>query len=211
MRMMMIAAALALGGCATAVSDSLERRGVGSGAVLVERLDSARTDMTAAANNFAAAEAALDAVGSLDGPLLAQQSSAVRAAGQNAALSAQDLRLSLDSAKSAAVRYFRDQEDELELMGATDEGYRAASDALSATRGAWRAYEAATESAALRLSPALSLYEAEASALRRSPTSGLAAAERAQSRANAIAAVKDVRASLGVAVQAGDDLRTALN
>lgn len=211
MRMMTIAAALALGGCATAVSDSLERRGVGSGAVLVERLDDAHTDMTAAADSFAAAEAALDAVESLDGALLAQQSSVVRAAGQNAALSAQDLRLSLDSAKSAAARYFRDRDDELKLMGATDEGYRAASDTLAATRTLWRAFDAASDAAAFRLSPALSLYDAEASALRRNPTSGLAAAARAQSRANAIAAVKDVRASLGVAVQAGDDIRKALN
>jgi hypothetical protein len=211
MRIMVIAAAMALSGCATAVYDSLERRGIDASAVLVERLDKTRADMLVASESFAASSVALVAVDQLDGAALAQQSNAVKAAGQDAALAAQDLRLSLDSAKTAAARYFREREDESALMESNGGNRDAAGSQLAATNAAWRAFETASDASALRLSPALSLYDAEASALRRNPTSGLAAASRAKSRAGAIAAIDDVRASLDIAVKAGDDLRSALN
>ncbi len=211
MRNLIIAAALALGGCATAVYDSLERRGIDSGAVFVERLDNTRADMLVASKSFAASSAALAAVDQLDGAALARQSNAVKAAGQDVAVAARDLRLSLDSAKAAAARYFGASEDELTLMESNVEGLDAAGKKLAATNAAWRSFEAASDAAALRLSPALSLCDAEASALRRNPTSGLAAASRAKSRAGAISAVGDVRASLNIAVMAGDELRSALN
>lgn len=211
MRNLIIAAALALGGCATGVYDSLERRGIDSGAVFVERLDNTLADMLVASKSLSASSAALAAIDQLDGAALARQSNEVKAAGQDVALAARDLRLSLDSAKAAAARYFRASEDELTLMESNVGGRDAAGNKLAATNAAWRSFEAASDAAALRLSPALSLYNAEASALRRNPSSGLAAASRAKSRAGAISAVGDVRASLDIAVKAGDVLRTALN
>lgn len=210
MRNFMIAAAIALSGCATAVNDSLERRGVDSGAVFIERLDDARAAMTVASESFAAASAALEAVDALDGPALAQQSNKVRAAGQDAALAAQDLRLSLDSAGSAGERYFRDKENELTLIGKDQEAREMAASKLAASQTAWRTFETASDAAALRLSPALSLYDAEATALRRDPTSGLVAAARAKSRAGALSSVSDVLASLDAAIRANDELRAAL-
>lgn len=210
MRNFIIAAAFALSGCATAVNDSLERRGVDSGAVFAERLEDARAAMTVASTSFAAAAAALAAVEALDGPALARQSTEVRAAGQDAALAAQDLRLSLGSAGSAGERYFRDKENELTLIAKDQEAREAAASKLAATHKAWRAFETASDAAALRLSPALSLYDAEATALRRDPTSGLAAAARARSRAGALSSVSDVLVGLDAAIRANDDLRAAL-
>lgn len=199
----MFAAGLSLAACATAVADSLDRRGVDAGAMLVERASEARGAALRGQDAFDKAAAALAAIDGLDGAALSRQAGAVRAAGAAAALAAQDVRLATDTMEAASGRYFRAKEDELALM--TGEQNRAAAEqALAADAAAHQDFRSTIEAATLRASPALSLYDAEATALRNAPTSGVAAGARASERAAAVAAATEAAKGLGAAVAAGD-------
>jgi hypothetical protein len=204
MRILMIAAALALSGCATAVNDSLDRRGVDAKTIFTERVAATRNDAARAQSAFSAAAAELQKVGGLDGAALSRQLDQARAAGQDAALSAQDLRLSIDTAKAAGSRLIQKKEEELALMKTSEETLRAARADLDALKVGNRTYLGAFDAAKLRLSPALSLYDAEVTALRRNATSRIAAEARAGERASAIEASNDAAQSLGAAVVEAD-------
>ncbi len=200
----MFAATLSLSACATAVADSLDRRGVDAKSMLIERVTEARGDAVRAKTSFDQAGAALEAISGLDGAALARQVDTVRAAGQNAALAAQDVRLSSDTVSAAAARFFREKEEELALFKTSDAARAAAEQTLAANAAAHRAYASSLDAVALRLSPALSLIDAEASALRRNPTSAVAAAARTDARAAAIAAARDASDGLGAMIDAAD-------
>ncbi|MFZ5618488.1 MAG: DUF2959 family protein, partial [Pseudomonadota bacterium] len=161
MRILTIAAALTLAGCASAVYDSLERRGVDAKAVLIERVMELRADTAAAKSSMDGAKTALAAIDGLEGAALARQIDHARAAGEDAALAAQGVRLSSDSMKTAAGRYFAAREEELSLLKTSEENLRAAEEELARATGAYRAYVSTLDAASLRLSPALSLYDAE--------------------------------------------------
>lgn len=210
MRMLIFAAALVLAGCATAVSDSLDRRGVDAKAMLIERVTTARANAATAGDAAAKAGAALGAIAGLDGPQLARALDAARAAGQDAALAAQDFRLSVDTVKTAGERYFREKEEELSLMKTSEEALRAAQSELAAIDDAHRAFLGAADAANLRLSPALSLHDAEVTTLRRNATSGVAAQSRAATRAAAIRASAEAQDSLAAAAKAADRYLEAL-
>ncbi|HNR77887.1 MAG TPA: hypothetical protein PKM48_12205, partial [Parvularculaceae bacterium] len=81
---------------------------------------------------------------------------------------------------------------------------------LAAERSANRAFLSAVEAANLRISPALSLYDAEVTALRKAPTSGAVAAARAQSRASAVRAAREAAQSLNAAGVEADRFLAAL-
>ncbi len=210
MRMLMIAAAVLMSGCASAVYDSLDRRGVDSADVLVQRADALRADIRESEMSLSRAADALAAVEGLDGAALARRLDIARSEGQNAALDAQDTRLSADSLKAASARYFADKERGLSLMNPDDPGYVAAADQLAAERSANRAFLSAVDAANLRISPALSLYDAEVTALRKAPTSGAVAAARAQSRASAVRAAREAAQSLNAAGVEADRFLAAL-
>lgn len=200
MRMLILAAAIALNGCASAVYDSLDRRGVDSATILAERTAELQSDLSAAQSAIRTAASALAAIDTLDGAALSRQLDRARAAGQDAALAAQDVRLSTDSMKAAGARYFADREQELGLMKSGGETLRAAEAGLAAKSSAYRAFSSSVDAAALRLSPALSLHDAEVAALRKTPTSAIAAAARASERASAIRAAEDAADGLASAV-----------
>ena len=211
MRMLMIAAALLMTGCASAVYDSLDRRGVDSVDVLKERAGTLRAELRDAETSMIKAADALAAVDGLDGAALARRLDLARSEGQSAALAAQDMRLAADSMKAASERYFADKERELSLMKPDDAAYRASADRLAASGVAYRAFLTATDAASLRLSPALSLYDAEVVALRKAPTSGAAVAARASSRASTVTAAREAAQSLNAAGAEGDRFLAALN
>lgn len=210
MRMLMIAVMLALSGCATAVNDSLDRRGIDARTLLAERVTTARDDAIEARTAFDKAAEALGAVGGLDGPALARGLDQARAAGQDAALAAQDLRLSVDTAEAAAARFFQQKEEELALMKTSEENLRAAEAELAVLGKSHRAFVAVFNAAKLRLSPALSLYDVEVSALRKNATSRIAAEARAGERASAIKAASEASAGLAAAVKEADRYLEAL-
>ncbi len=210
MRILMIAAALALSGCATAVNDSLDRRGVDAKTIFAERVTDTRNDAVRAQSAFTKAAMELQRINGLDGAALSRQLDQARAAGQDAAIAAQDLRLSLDTAKAAGGRFFQRREEELALMKTSEENLRAAEAQLAALKADNRAYQSAFDAAKLRLSPALSLYDAEVTALRRNATSRIAAEARASERASAIAASNDAAQSLGAAASEADRFLNAL-
>lgn len=205
MRILTIAAAaLMLAGCASAVYDSLDRRGVDAKTVLIQRVTELRADAAAAKSGMDGARTALAAIDGLEGAALARQIDRARAAGEDAALAAQGVRLSADSMKTAAGRYFAAREEELGLLKTSEANLRAAKEALARATGAYRAYVSTLDAASLRLSPALSLYDAEVTALRKSPTSAAAAAARAGERANALAAALDAGNGLVAATNEAD-------
>ena len=210
MRLLIFAASLALSACASAVYDSLDRRGVDSAAILSERTTDLAADISAARAALTKAGSALSAIDGKSGAALARALDQARAAGQDAALGVQDVRLSTDSMKAAGARYFADKERELSLMKIGEEDYRAADTRLAAASDAYRAFASSLDGASLRLSPALSLYDAEITALRKNPTSAVAAAARAATRASAIAATTDAAMSLGAAADKADRLLAAL-
>ncbi len=205
MRILTIAVlSLALTGCATAVYDSLDRRGVNSQAILVERAGEFRADAAGAKAAIEKAEASLAGIDGLDGAALSRKIDGTRAAGQDAALAAQDFRLSADSLKAASARYFGAREEELSLMKTSEEALRAAQAQLDASKDAYRSLLSTNDAANLRLSPALSLHDAEVTALRKSPTSGVAADARSAERAAARAAARDAAAGLQAAIAGAD-------
>lgn len=210
MKRMLAATLIALSGCATAVSDSLERRGVDARMTLVQRVTDVRTDTVRTKSAFDEAQSALSAVQGLDGAPLARQLDLARATGQNAAVAAQDLRLSVEDAKAAASRFFIKEEAELALMRPDGESYLAAEAALDAVKAASRNFEAAYDASKLRLSTALSLHNAEVTTLRRAATSGVAADARATERANALAAIDDANAALSILLEETDGYLAAL-
>lgn len=210
MRMLIISAMLALSGCATAVNDSLDRRGLDARTILAERVTTARDDAIEARTAFDKAAEALGAIEGRDGPALARQISEARAAGQDAALAAQNLRLSVDTAEAAAARFFQQKEEELALMKTSEENLRAAEAALAVLDKSHRAFAVALNAAKLRLSPALSLYDAEMTALRRNATSRIAAEARAGERASAIKAANEAGIGLAAAAKEADRYLDAL-
>lgn len=210
MRIAIFAAALALCSCATAVNDSLDRRGIDSRSLLSERLADARSDAARANAAFSAAADKLSAIEGLDGAALARSLDQAAAAGQDAALAAQDLRLSVSSANAAAARYFRKREDEISLMKTSAENIAAAQAELNALHAAGARFNATFDATRLRLSAALSLYDAETTALRRNATSRIAAEARARERAATLAAVADAKANLSSLIDATDGYLGAL-
>jgi len=210
MRFALFAAALALCGCATAVNESLDRRGVDSRSLLAERLGDVRGDAARADAAFSTAAGALSAIDGLDGAALARRLDQAAAAGQDAALAAQDLRLSVSTANAAAGRYFRKRDEEISLMKTSAENLAAAQAELNALHGADAKFNATFDATRLRLSAALSLYDAETKALRRNATSRIAAEARASERAATLAAVADARSNLSSLVDATDGYLGAL-
>lgn len=210
MRFAIFAAVLALCGCATAVNDSLDRRGVDARSLLAERLADARGDAARADATFAASADQLSAIKGLDGAALARRLDQAVAAGQDAALAAQDLRLSVGTANAAAGRYFRKKEDEIALMKTSAENAAAAQTGLNAIRAEDAKFNAAYEATRLRVSAALSLYDAETAALRRNATSRIAAEARVSERAAALATVAEAEAGLAALIDATDGYLGAL-
>lgn len=204
-------AAFALLGCATAVNDSLDRRGVDRRSVLTDRVTAARDDAAQARTAFDKARAALEAIEGLDGAALARQLDQARAGGQDAALATQDLRLSIDTAKTAGERYVRKQKEEMALMKPGSAAYAAAAADLAAVETAHRAFVASFGATKLRLSPALSLFDAEVTTLRRNPTSRNAADARLNERAAAGKAVSEASDSLAGAVAEANRYLDTLN
>jgi hypothetical protein len=205
MRILTIAAVvLALTGCATAVNESLDRRGVDPRSVLADRISDTRNEAAQAKTAFDKAGAALDALTGLDGAALARQLDEARAAGQDAAIATQDLRLSIDTAKTQGGRYFRKQQEEMALMKPESAAYAAAAEDLAAVEAAHRAFAASLDAAKLRLSPALSLYDTEITTLRSNPTSRNAVDAREVERAATRTAVTGASDSLAAAVAEAD-------
>lgn len=198
------AACLSLAGCASAVYDSLDRRGVDSETVFAARAEELRNAAAGGKSAFGAAADALAAVDGLDGQALARQIDKARAAEEDAALAAQDLRLAGDSLSAARGRYFREKEEELRLMKTSAENLRAAQARLASVQEADRAISTALSAANLRMSPALSLYDAEIVALRKNAASGVFAAARSGERAAAVEAAKAARDSLGALAAEAD-------
>jgi hypothetical protein len=210
LRTLTIAALLALAGCASAVYDSLERRGVDAKSVLVDRVGDARDDALAAASKIEAAAGALAAAKGLEGPALARQIDLARAGAQDAAVAAQDLRLSTDTVGASGARYFTEWEEEIGLYQTRAEQDAAAAK-LKAQAEAHRKLGAALGAASLRLSPALTILNDEVAVLRKNPTSGVVVASRAARIDAASASAAEAAAALRGAGAEADRFLAALN
>lgn len=209
-RTLTIAAMLALTGCASAVYDSLERRGIDARSVLTERVADARGDALAAAAKIEFAAAALTAVKGLDGPALARKLDAARGSAQDAAVAAQDVRLSADTVGASGARYFRGWEEEIGLYQTPGE-QEAAAAKLKSQAEAHKRLGGAFSAANLRLSPALTLLNDEIAVLRENPTSGVVAASRSARIDAAASASAEAAAALRAAGGEADRFLTVLN
>ncbi len=210
LRTLMIAVMLILTGCASAVYDSLERRGVDAKTVLIGRVGDAREDALGAAAKVEIAAAALKAAKGLEGPALARQIDTARAGAQDAAVAAQALRLSADTVGASGARYFEEWEEEISLYQ-TPEEQDAAAAKLKAQAEAHRRLGGALGAASLRLSPALTILNDEIDVLRKNPTSGVVVASRAARIDAAGAAAAEASASLRGAGAEADRFLAALN
>ncbi|MEZ5920466.1 MAG: DUF2959 family protein [Parvularculaceae bacterium] len=187
-------AALALSSCATAVYDSLDRRGVDATDILKERITSVRDNAAAAKTSLTSARGALAKIKGLDGPALANQLDRAKAAGQDASTAAQQFRLSLDSARAAGTRYLSEKNEDLKFLD--DTALQAARVELNNALKEQGAFFSAATGASLRLSPALTLYANEISKLRTHPTSSAFAAARTNEIDTAVSSVSDALTSL---------------
>lgn len=202
--------ALAAAGCASAVYDSLERRGIDARTVLADRVADARNDASDAAAKIEAAGGALRAVKGLEGAALARQIDSARAAAQDAAVAAQDLRLSNNTVSAAGARYFREWEEEIGLYESAAERQAAAA-RLKAHIEGHRKLGGALDAASLRLSPALTLINDEVAVLRKNPTSGVVVASRAARVDAAGAAATEAAGTLRGAAAEADRFLSALS
>lgn len=208
-RLFVAALALMVSACASAVYDSLERRGVDAKTILADRVSDARDDALTAAAKVEAAAAALNAAKSLEGPGLSRQINIALGNTQDAAVAAQDLRLSTDTAGASGARYFEAWEQEIGLYETAAERDAAAT-RLKAQADAHRKLGSALGAASLRLSPALTLLNDEVSALRKSPTSGVVVRSRAGRIDAAAAASADASSALREAAAEADRFLAAL-
>jgi len=202
--------ALSAAGCASAVYDSLERRGVDAKSVLSDRVADARDDANAAAAKIEAAGQALGATRGLEGAPLARQIDSARAAAQDAAIAAQDVRLASDTVGAAGGRYFREWEEEIGLYETTAERSAAAA-RLNADREGHRRLGGALGAASLRLSPALTLLTDEIAVLRKNPTSGVVVSSRAGRIDTASNAAVEAAGALRSAAGEADSFLAALS
>ncbi len=202
-RLFLVFLPLFAAGCASAVYDSLERRGVDSKTVLEGRVREAREDALAAASKLDVASAALAAAKGLEGASLARQIDAARAGAQDAAVAAQDVRLSADTVGASGARYFRKWEEEIALYDTAAER-DAAADRLKSQAAAHKRLGGALGAASLRLSPALTLLNEEVAALRRNPTSGVLVKSRADRIDAAGASAGEASAALREAAAEAD-------
>jgi hypothetical protein len=200
LRALIFAAAVTLAGCASAVYDSLERRGIDAKTVLADHVRDARNDAATAAGAIEAAAAALSAVRGLEGPALARQIGAADAGAQDAAIAAQGLRLSADTVGASGARYFREQEEKISLYPTAAEQEGAAA-TLKTQAAQHKKIATALKAAGLRLSPALSLITGEIGVLRKDATSGVVVRSRAVR----------IEAAGAAAAEAGRALRDAGN
>ncbi|MCB2114607.1 MAG: hypothetical protein KDD85_13830 [Parvularculaceae bacterium] len=202
---------LPIAGCASAVYDSLGRRGVDSTEILLKRLAQFETDARAGEAAMREAGAALEAVESLDGEALARRIARIRGAADNAALAAQQFRLSSGSLAAATSRYFSDRDDELDLY--RDENRRTVQlgARLRAARSAHLSLSRSNDEAQALSPPALRLIDAEAAALRAAPTSAALAASRAGARAQAVKAAQDAAHALARASDNAAEFSAVLN
>lgn len=209
-RLFLVLLPLLAAGCASAVYDSLERRGVDAKIVLEGRVRDARDDALAAASKLDAASAALTAAKGLEGASLARQIDAARAGAQDAAIAAQDVRLSADTVGASGARYFQQSEEEIALYDTAAER-DAAANRLKAQASAHKQLGGALGAAILRLSPALTLLNEEVAALRKNPTSGVLVRSR-ESRIDAAgASARDATSALREAAAEADRFLAALN
>lgn len=208
-RILSIAAMLAAAGCASAVYDSLERRGIDARSVLQSRVVEAQTDASAAAAGIEAAVSALVATRGLEGAPLARQIDAARANAQAAAVAAQDVRLSTETAGAAGARYFREWEEEIGLYE-TEAERAAAAARLDSQAKALADLSASLRAAGLRLSPALVLVNDEIAVLRKNPTSGVVVTSRAARIDAAARAAAEAAVSLRAAASEADRFLAAL-
>lgn len=209
-RSLMIAAAIAMTGCASAVYDSLERRGVDARIVLADRVGDAREDALAAAAKAETAGASLAAAKGLEGAALARQLDAARAAAQDVAVAAQDVRLSADTVSASGARYIREWEEEISLYQTPAERSAAAAH-LKSQAERLDNLEGSFAAASLRLSPTLSLLNDEIAVLRQNPTSGVVVRSRAARIDAAASASTEAAAALRAAGEDADRFLAALN
>lgn len=111
-------AALALAGCATAVSDSLARRGVTAKDVAIERLGAANATAARLRDALTLSSEAVSSIPVETGALIGQKIAAADAACANAARESQTLRIETRSAYEAIDRWIGEQSAEFAYRGA---------------------------------------------------------------------------------------------
>lgn len=191
-----LATLLLAGGCASAVYDSLESRGVTAGDVARERAletgDAARRTKNAAAR----AVEALDAVDSASGPALARAINDVAAAEDSLLRESRFLRQRINNWRAASER---DLADKRAALGYYSGEERVRAEQEFDTAGARQTRQIAAFSRADRdVSNALNLLQHERELLRNTPNAA-AAGSRREGRADLIAEIEAAIASLEAA------------
>lgn len=190
MRLTFLAAAvLSLSSCATAVYDSLDRRGVDAAQILDARISAVRDDATAAIQSLNTERNAIAAIGGLDGAPLARHLDKAKAAHGDASIAAQSYRLTIDNARLAGDRYLNAKTEEIRYLDASE--ISAARDALNSAMAVLGNFHSAATAARLAISPALTVSNQEISLLRQHSTSGAFAASRTTERQTAINALSN--------------------
>lgn len=192
MRRTIIAAALLVAaGCATAVSDSLERRGVSTRDVAMQRLDAVADAAENSASSLRRADSELIAVAGLDGSALANQIGKAGAACDGAAHAAQNLRIEMRTARDAGARWFTSWNADLAYQ--STEARRREEAALDAAKARHLRLMADFDLAAAATDGAVAKCADETDFLKKNPSKLAASAHRGAREAFSAAAADAIR------------------
>lgn len=192
-----LAAFALVAGCASAVSDSLARRGQSPDAVAGRQIDAAGRTASRLAVALADAGAAAETLGAAHAGDLGRRASSLDAACSTAAREAQTLRIGIDTMRAAARRGFADREIAAQnAPAAARESERIAADRARFDRVA-EDFDRASHAA----DSAVSACGAEARYAIRNPNAAAVAARRAE-RAAFTARAAAARAQLDAAASA---------
>ncbi|MEQ8748187.1 MAG: DUF2959 family protein [Amphiplicatus sp.] len=208
MRRLVIAALLALTGCATAVSDSLERRGVTPEEKAMEQAAAAGETAARAGAALQNAGAAMKAVANADAATIGQRTAALDAACSAAARDAQELRIDMRAAQSAGGRWLNEWERQSQYDIDDDTRQRNAVD-LGGARSRFDRLMADFARAADTADKAVALCNIETEFLGKNP-GPVAAASRRNQRAAFAEAVADAQRRLNAAKSAAASFAAGL-
>lgn len=154
----LVAASLALTGCASSYYAAMAKFGWEKRDILVSRVKEARAEQAEAQKTFASALDEFKSLVSFDGGELEKQYDKMNASFEASKRQAEEVRGRIKAVNDVATRLFGEWENELKLYESADLRRRSA-EQLGRTRADYDKLYAAMQKAAAKMDPVISLYQ----------------------------------------------------
>ena len=157
-RFVIACAVVCVAGCASTYYSALESFGFEKRDILVDRVESARTEQAEAQETFTSALEEFRTVVSVDGGDVERHYDKLKASYERSAKQADQVRMRIKAVDDVGGRLFREWEEELKLYESPDLRRRSQTQ-LNATRGDYDNLLRAMNRAASKMDPVLALYQ----------------------------------------------------